>query len=73
MWQIVIIMFMSLHSELDALEVTHHNGEPLEFATEDSCYEHVAEHIVSLRAFAAEQFPDVPIKSINCFRKHSTI
>jgi len=73
MWQIVIIMFMSLHSELDALEVTHHNGKPLEFATEEKCYAHVAEHIVSLRAFAAEEFPDVPIKSINCFLKHSTI
>ena len=73
MWQIVFIMFMSLNSELDALEVTHFNGKSLEFETEDSCYEHVAEHIVSLRAFAAEHYPGVPIKSVNCFRKRATI
>ncbi len=73
MWQIVIIMFMSLNSELDALEVTHFNGKPLEFTTEEKCYAHVAEHIISLRAFAAEHYPDVPIKSINCFRKRATI
>lgn len=73
MWHIVIIMFMPLNSELDALEVTHFNDKLLEFKSEEICYMHVSKHIDALRVFADSHYPGVPIKSIGCFQKSSAI
>ena len=70
MYKIVIIMFLLYLSADDALEVNYKNGKLLEFSKIEHCYEHIHDNLKDLRAFAALEFgPDVPIKSINCFRK----
>ena len=73
MWQIVIIMFLPLSTDLDAVEVTHYNGKLLEFQNEEACYRHVEKNLITLKAFAQTHYPDVPVKSVNCFRKPRTI
>ena len=73
MWQIVIIMFLPLSADLDAVEVTHYNGKLLEFRSEEACYQHVEKNLITLKAFAGTHYPDVPVKSVNCFRKRPTV
>ena len=73
MWKIVIIMLMPLNNGPNSVEVTHQNNRLLSFYTEEACYNHVAKNIDLLRAFADKHYPDVPIKSINCFQKHLSI
>jgi len=73
MWKIVIIMLMPLNNGPNSVEVTHQNDKRLIFYTEEACYDHVAKNIDLLRAFADRHYPDVPVKSINCFQKHLSI
>lgn len=73
MWKIVIIMLLPLSNGLNSVEVTHQNNKLLSFYTEEACYKHVVANIDLLRAFADKHYPDVPIKSINCFQKHLSI
>ncbi len=73
MWQIVIIMFLPLSADLDAVEVTHYNGKLLEFRSEEAFCQHVEKNLITLKAFAQTHYPDVPVKSVNCFRKRPTV
>ena len=73
MWKIVIIMFLPLSTDLDAVEVTHHDGKLLEFRSEEACYTYAGKNLIKLKAFAQTHYPDVPVKSVNCFRKRPTV
>ena len=41
MWQIIVIMMVALGSKTDAIEISHNNGEVLEFESQAICYAHV--------------------------------
>ena len=45
MWQIIVIMMVALGADTDALEITHNNGKPLQFETQEICYDHVYENL----------------------------
>ena len=68
MWQIIVIMMVALGSDTDALEITHNNGKPLRFETQEICYAHVYENLDKLKEFASSQFDDAPVKTIICSR-----
>ena len=71
MYKIVIIMFLLNPAVEDALEVSFKNGKVLEFSRIEHCYEHIHNNLAELKKFAGLEFgPDVPIKSINCFKKN---
>ena len=71
MYKIVIIMFLLNPVVEDALEVNFKNGKVLEFSRIEHCYEHIHNNLAELKEFAGLEFgPDVPIKSINCFKKN---
>ena len=71
MYKIVIIMFLLNPAVEDALEVSFKNGKVLEFSRIEHCYEHIHINLAELKEFAGLEFgPDVPIKSINCFKKN---
>ena len=71
MYKIVIIMFLLNPAVEDALEVDFKNGKVLEFSRIEHCYEHIHNNLAELKEFAGLEFgPDVPIKSINCFKKN---
>ena len=71
MYKIVIIMFLLNPAVEDALEVSFKNGKVLEFSRIEHCYEHIHNNLAELKEFAGLEFgPDVPIKSIYCFKKN---
>jgi|TARA_Y100000361_G_C11058386_1_gene289110 hypothetical protein len=68
MWQIVVIMMVAFGADTDALEITHNNGKPLRFETQEICYAHVYENLDKLKQFASSQFDGAPVKTIICAR-----
>ena len=66
MWQIVVIMLVGMLAEKDAIEITHNNGLPLRFDTQEICYEHVYKNIDMLKQYASSQFDGAPVKTIIC-------
>ena len=68
MWQIVVIMLVAFGADTDALEITHNNGTPLQFETQEICYAHVYENLDKLKQFASSQFDGAPVKTIICAR-----
>tara|TARA_R100000008_G_scaffold58166_1_gene36082 strand:- start:198 stop:410 length:213 start_codon:yes stop_codon:yes gene_type:complete len=70
MYVIVLLMFVTLGAETDALEVSHKDGKLLEFHTYEDCYNHVAENIDDLKEFAKSEFDGAPIKKILCVQKY---
>ena len=66
MWQIIVIMMVALGADTDALEITHNNGKPLQFETQENCYAHVYENLDKLKEFASSQFDGAPVKTIIC-------
>ena len=66
MWQIIVIMMVALGADTDALEITHNNGKPLRFETQEICYDHVYENLDKLKEFASSQFDGAPVKTIIC-------
>ena len=67
MFEIVAIMFMALGSkELDAIRITHDQGKPLTFKTEQRCYVHVFANLEKIKEFASSQFNGRPVKSVMC-------
>ena len=66
MWQIVVIMLVSFYAEQDAIEITHNNGLPLRFDTQEICYDHVYKNIDMLKQYASSQFDGAPVKTIIC-------
>ena len=70
MYKIVIIMFLLDPSADNALEINFKNNKLLEFSKIEHCYEHIHNNLEELKAFAYLNFnSDIPIKSINCFKK----
>ena len=45
MWQIVVIMLVAFGADTDALEITHNDGKPLQFETQEICYAHVYKNL----------------------------
>jgi len=72
MYKIVIIMFLlNPAAAEDALEVNFKHGKVLEFSRIEHCYEHIHNNLAELKEFAGLEYgPDVPVKSINCFKKN---
>tara|TARA_R100001086_G_C11700743_1_gene221295 strand:- start:173 stop:400 length:228 start_codon:yes stop_codon:yes gene_type:complete len=72
MYKIVIIMFLLNPAAVeDALEVNFKHGKVLEFSRIEHCYEHIHNNLAELKEFAGLEYgPDVPVKSINCFKKN---
>ena len=68
MWQIVVIMVVAFGADTDALEITHNDGKPLQFETQEICYAHVYENLDKLKQFASSQFDGAPVKTIICAR-----
>ena len=69
MFEIVAVMFMVLGSkELDAIRITHDQGKPLTFKTQDICYAHVFANLDKIKEFASLQFDGRPVKSVICAR-----
>ena len=66
MWQIVVIMLVGMLAEQDAIEITHNNGLPLRFDTQEICYDHVYQNLDMLKKYASSQFDGAPVKSIIC-------
>ena len=64
MWQIVVIMIVAFGADTDALEITHNDGQPLQFETQEICYAHVYENLDKLKQFASSQFDGAPVKPI---------
>jgi|TARA_B100001778_G_C18404098_1_gene545580 hypothetical protein len=73
MWQIVVIMMVALGVEQDAIEVTHNDGEILQFETQDICYAHVYKNLDELKKFASSQFEGAPVKKVMCARVFASI
>ena len=74
MYEIVIIMFMSLgYQGDDAIRVYTYNGKPLAFATKEKCLKHVWDNLNDLKAFAMHTFNGAPVKSISCYEKDSHV
>ena len=70
MYKIVILMLLLDPAADDALEVDFKNGKILELSKIEHCYEHIHNNLAELKAFAGLEFgPNVPIKSIDCFKK----
>ena len=71
MYKIVIIMFLlNPAAAEDALEVNFKHGKVLEFSRIEHCYEHIHNNLAELKEFAGLEYgPDVPVKSINWFKK----
>ena len=53
-------------AEKDAIEITHNNGLPLRFDTQEICYDHVYKNIDMLKQYASSQFDGAPVKTIIC-------
>ena len=70
MYVIVLLMFVTLGAERDALEVSHKDGKLLEFHTYEDWYNHVVENIDDLKEFAKSEFDGAPIKKILCVQKY---
>ena len=68
MWQIVVIMLVAVGADTDALEITHNDGKPLRFETQEICYAHVYDNLDKLKQFASSQFDGSPVKTIICAR-----
>ena len=66
MWQIIVIMMVALGADTDALEITHNNGNPLQFEPQEICYAHVYENLDKLKEFGSAQFDGAPVKTIIC-------
>jgi|TARA_A100001388_G_scaffold274954_1_gene259533 hypothetical protein len=67
MFEIVAIMFMVLGSkEIDAVRITHDQGKPLTFKTQQICYAHVYANLEKIKEFASSQFDGRPVKSVIC-------
>ena len=66
MWQIVVIMLVGMLAEKDAIEITHNNGLPLRFDTQESCYDYVYKNLDMLKKYASSQFNGAPVKTIIC-------
>ena len=67
MFEIVAVMFMVLGSkELDAIRITHNQGKPLTFKTQDICYAHVYVNLEKIKEFASSEFNGRPVKSVIC-------
>ena len=69
MYVIVLLMFVTLGAERDALEVSHKDGKLLEFHTYEECYDHVAKNIDQLKEFARSEFDGAPVKRVLCVQK----
>ena len=69
MWQIIVIMLVTFGAELDAIEISHNNGKPLEFESQAICYAHVEANLEKLKSYASSQFDGAPVKSIICVKK----
>ena len=63
---LIVIMLVGMLAELDAIEITHNNGLPLRFDTQEICYDHVYENLDMLKKYASSQFNGAPVKSIIC-------
>lgn len=67
MFEIVAIMFIILGSkEIDAVRITHDQGKPLMFKTQQICYAHVFANLEKIKEFASSQFDGRPVKSVIC-------
>ena len=68
---IVITMFFAEPNTYpNALEIAARHGEPLRFATEQKCYEHINENFDALKKFAMTMYPEaVTVKSMFCVKK----
>ena len=73
MWEIVIIMFLSLGTTQDAVRVTHNDGKVLEFETREVCLQHVWSNIDKLKEFGSSQYDGAPVKEIGCWLKPNEI
>ena len=70
MWQIVIIMFMSLnHDGHDAITVEKYQDNPLVFETKEQCLKHMWENLEPLKQFGSANFNGAPVKEIGCWEK----
>ena len=70
MYVIVLLMFVTLGAERDALEVSHKDGKLLEFHTYEECFDHVEKNIDELKEFAKAGFDGAPIKKVLCVQKY---
>ena len=68
MWQIIVIMMVAFGADTDALEITHNDGEILQFETQEICYDHVYKNLDKVKEFASSQFDGAPVKTIVCAR-----
>ena len=73
MWEIVIIMFLSLGTTQDAVRVTHNDGKVLEFETREVCLQHVWANVDKLKEFGSSQYGGAPVKEIGCWLKPDEI
>ena len=73
MWEIVIIMFLSLGTTQDAVRVTHNEGKVLEFKTKEICLQHVWANVDKLKEFGSSQYDGAPVKEIGCWLKKDEV
>tara|TARA_R100000664_G_scaffold8502_1_gene13957 strand:+ start:770 stop:1018 length:249 start_codon:yes stop_codon:yes gene_type:complete len=76
MWKIVVFMVMGItadqdiypltSNEVDAMVITHYNGKPLDFKTQEKCYAHMWENIEAIKEYASSRFEGKPVRQIIC-------
>jgi|TARA_R110000744_G_scaffold113666_2_gene212846 hypothetical protein len=66
MWQIIVMMMVTLGADMDAIEITSNDGKPLQFETQEICYTHVYKNLDKLKQIASSQFDGAPVKTIIC-------
>lgn len=75
MWKIVVFMVLGLGTdqevypltgEEDALVITHYEGKPLTFKTQESCYTHMWKNVDAIKKYASSRFEGKPVRQIIC-------
>ena len=52
--------------EIDAMVITHYNGKPLDFKTQEKCYAHMWENIEAIKEYASSRFDGKPVRQVIC-------
>tara|TARA_E500000331_G_scaffold321458_1_gene335721 strand:+ start:163 stop:405 length:243 start_codon:yes stop_codon:yes gene_type:complete len=68
----ITMFFAEPNTYPNALQIAARHGEPLSFATEQKCHEHINENFDILKKFAMSMYPNaVTVKNMFCAEKEN--
>ena len=69
---LITMFFAEPNTYPNALEIAARHGEPLRFASEQECANHINENFDALKEFAMTMYPNaVTVKSMFCVEKEN--